>query len=120
MGKVLIVEDDEAMSYVFSNHVTVLGHAVDIARNGKEAVTKCDEVAYDLVLMDIHMPVMNGLEATRLILESRPDLNIIAITSSNDRLECERIKILGAKGCLVKPVTQQTLQKVVESYFRVL
>jgi two-component system, sensor histidine kinase len=107
--KALIVEDNEALAYILSEYMEDCGVMADFARNGKEA---CDMVAihtYDFILMDIYMPVMNGLEATAKIISFAPLSIIIVVTSSSERLECERMKSVGAKDCIVKPVSKEKL-----------
>ncbi len=73
-GKILLVEDNALNQQVASEIMTNLGGLeVDIACNGQEAVDKVtgqDKSVYDLVLMDMHMPVLGGVEATRIIKET--------------------------------------------------
>ena len=76
------------------------------AKNGQIAVDMVDANAYDLVLMDIKMPVMDGLQATRLIKEKHPDLPVVALTANafdSDRTAAEQA---GCCGFLSKPVNR--------------
>jgi two-component system, sensor histidine kinase len=108
---VLIVEDNEALAYIFSEYMEDLGVAADFARNGKDACEMAALKKYDFILMDIYMPVMSGVEATSKILSLSPRAIIIAISSSSERLEYERMKAAGAKDCIVKPVSKEKLIK---------
>ena len=80
--RILVAEDDEA----FLDTLEAVLHAHDElavvgrARNGQEAVEMAEELEPDLVLMDIEMPVLDGVEATRLLHERMPDLPVLAIS----------------------------------------
>src|SRR5690348_681250 len=83
----LLVADDhrlfiEGMKYILQNelHVEVAGFAL----NGKEAIDKCNGTDFDAVLMDINMPVIDGIQATAAIKKLYPFIKIIIISTSND------------------------------------
>ena len=78
--------------------VTVVGEA----ENGVEAVAMCERMTPDLVLMDVLMPGMDGFQAARLILESKPDIAIIMLTSSESDEHLEHAIRLGVSGYLLK------------------
>jgi two-component system, sensor histidine kinase len=107
--KALVVEDNEALAYIFSEYMEDSGVLTDFAKNGKEAIEMAEKRKYDFILMDIYMPVMNGIEATAKIVSLLPNANIIVITSSSERLEWERMKSVGAKDCLTKPLNKEKL-----------
>ncbi len=111
--RVLIVEDNEALAFMLSEYLKDSNVAADFAKNGKDAVAMVELTEYDLILMDIYMPVMNGFEATSKINLLRPNTVIIAITSSNERLELERMKAMGAKDFLIKPINKEKLTTAV-------
>ncbi len=111
--KALVVEDNEALAYILSEYMEDCGVFADFARNGKEACEMVAKTGYDFILMDIYMPVMNGLEATKQIMSKSPESVIIVVTSSSEKLEYERIKSMGAKDCIVKPVSKEKLIKAV-------
>ena len=90
------------------------------ARNGQEAVEKCfDNENIDLVLMDIQMPVMNGMEATRSILKFRESLPIIAQTAFTFDYEEEKIRKAGCRQVLTKPISPEALVDCISGYFTV-
>jgi len=105
--RVLLAEDNPTNQLVGRLMLTKLGHRVDVVGNGLEALDAVARVSYDVVLMDVQMPEMDGLEATAAIraqLPSDHQPRIVALTASvalEDRLACERA---GMDGYLAKPV----------------
>ena len=92
-GRILLVEDNEVNQMVASELLRQMGLEVDVADNGQEAVSRVQASAYDLVLMDMQMPVMDGLTATRRIraLPGFETLPIVAMTANamaSDREAC--------------------------------
>ena len=103
MKRILVAEDNDSnymlMSYILKNHYEYFR-----ARDGKEAVELAEKEKPDLILMDIKMPVMDGMEATRQIKAKQPELPIVALTAN--AFESDRLQALEA-GCddfLSKPV----------------
>ena len=84
--------------------IEIVGHA----RDGRAAVELAFSLSPDLVLMDIDMPVMDGVEATRAIRAACPDVRVVALTSSTDLDDARRIRLVGASGFLRKdcPLTE--------------
>ncbi|WP_129647001.1 response regulator [Peristeroidobacter agariperforans] len=111
-GRVLLVEDNEINQEVARELLLRAGLTVDVAVNGREAVTRVTEVDYDAVLMDVQMPLMDGVEATRRIraLESsHATVPIIAMTASVMAEDRQRYLDAGMNDHLGKPVDVQLL-----------
>jgi PAS domain S-box-containing protein len=114
---VLIAEDEETNYLYIEVIMKMLDCSYIHANNGAEAVEICrqnDKIS--LVLMDIKMPVMNGLEATKLIHEFRPGLPIIATTAYAQTGDEHRFIEAGCNGYLPKPVRKDNLMSVLENY----
>lgn len=110
-ARILLVEDNPVNLEVASELLNAVGLAVDVAANGSEAVSKVASGEYDLVLMDLQMPVMGGLEATEIIRmqQERATLPIIAMTANtfaDDRQACLNA---GMNDFVAKPVDPDDL-----------
>ena len=107
-ARILIVEDHPDNRDVFSEILQHSGFVVEIARDGEEALERVDEVRPDLILMDLSMPRLDGLDATRILKsDGCSDVPIVAVTArSASRGELEP---LGFSGLLQKPVPMAML-----------
>jgi CheY-like chemotaxis protein len=115
---VLLVEDYEDTRELLRFLLEViLGHHVIEAANGCEAVNQAKRIHPDLILMDISMPVMDGIEATRLIkqLEGFADVPIVAITGHSDKYQKEALQA-GVNEVVCKPVELEDLKPLVSHY----
>lgn len=81
MKKILLVDDDEDLLELYKETLEEEGFYVDTAKNGREAVEKVKEKNYDLVVLDIRMPEMNGIEALGHILSEKKEIKIILNTA---------------------------------------
>ena len=93
-----------------------MGHRVDIADNGAEAVKMAEANPYDIILMDVNMPVMDGLEATGEIRRSGCKIPILALTASAMKGDRERFLGAGMDGYLSKPINVNILADVFLDY----
>ena len=116
--RVLIAEDNPGNLILMRKLLQSMGVSADFAHNGLEAVEAARQVAYDVILMDVQMPELDGIEATRRIRRFQPDrqpiLQIIALTANateEDRLACFEA---GMNGFITKPVRMQRLTEVLE------
>ena len=115
---VLLVEDyqdtRELMRFLLE---IVLGYRVVEAVDGNEAVEQAKQEHPDLILMDISMPVMDGIEATRIIkqFEGLADIPIVAITGHSEKYQKEALKA-GANEVIRKPINIDDLKPLVTSY----
>eukprot|EP00897_Mesotaenium_endlicherianum_P001051 jgi/Mesen1/10947/ME000096S10525 len=119
--KVLVVEDNQVNQVVVTRMLSFLGAKYDLVVNGVQAVRACSERQYDLVLMDCHMPEMDGLEATRRIraherrFPDRPQALIVALTASALSHEQDSCIQAGMDLFLMKPVKPKDLEAVLLS-----
>ncbi|MFN8554283.1 MAG: response regulator [Candidatus Obscuribacterales bacterium] len=117
---VLIVEDNEVLRRLFLSQLKVIGLVGHEATNGKEAVEAVSKGEYGLILMDVSMPVMDGLEATKLIRENekakkQPRVPIIAVTGISDRDTCLQS---GMDDFMNKPFLLEHLRGVVAKWMK--
>jgi len=107
---VLLVEDNKINQMVAVGMLEYLGINVDVADNGKEAVRMFDEYqGYNLILMDIHMPIMDGYEASKLIRKNNKTIPIIALSAAVMQEDLQKSKEAGMNAHLAKPIDQQEL-----------
>ena len=106
----LLIADDEAdnLDLLFAILLPYFGE-IATARNGSEVIQLMESKAFDIVLMDIKMPVMDGYEATAIIRQRFPDTIVIGQTAYSQPEEIQRIIAVGAHACLVKPIESERL-----------
>ena len=116
--KILLVEDNKINQTIASVILKDLGLAVDIAENGIQAVSMVERNTYPLVLMDIQMPKMDGMEATKAIREthSKEELIIIALTANVTTQEIENYLSIGMNEHLSKPYEKDQIQSTLAKY----
>jgi len=120
---ILVAEDNEINASVVYSHLTDLGHSVDIATDGTTALYAMHKHRYHLVLMDINMPNMNGIEATRQwrrLENNKSHLPIIALTAKATSEDRERCLSAGMDDFLSKPVNEAQLKNVLDEYIKQL
>ena len=115
--RILLVEDNVINQKVGRKMLGQLGYAISLANNGREAVEAVAAAAYDLVLMDIQMPEMDGLEATRLIRERLGVRAPFLVALTAEALEGDRERFLasGFDAYLSKPLQAAALQELLRS-----
>jgi CheY-like chemotaxis protein len=107
--KILVVEDNELNAMVFSSFVEDWGIKPSIAINGEEAVEMVSQKSFDLILMDIYMPILNGVKATSNIRKFNKEVPIIILTASNLEEDIQSSMQAGANDYLQKPVSSDQL-----------
>ena len=112
---ILLVDDSVVNLKIASLMLKKLGHHVDLAINGVEAIDALEDQSYDMVLMDIQMPEMDGLEATKIIRQKwHQGIKIIVVTSlKNCRDMCFEA---GADDFLTKPLRIEKLSEVIKCH----
>ena len=127
-GEVLVCEDNPWNQHLISEHLTRVGLRAVIAKNGREGVNIFMQRAesansdktmqpFNLVFMDIYMPIMDGLEAASLINQIDPKIPIVAMTANIMAGDLERYKRNGMVECLGKPFSSQDLWRCLSNYF---
>lgn len=117
--KVLVVEDTRVNQQVIQVMLNLLGLEVDIAENGQEAWEYCQHNKVDAILMDCHMPVMDGYEATQKIRQLEgwaAYVPIIAVTANVIKEERERCFEIGMNGFLSKPIKPKEIEQALINY----
>jgi CheY-like chemotaxis protein len=116
MKKILIAEDNDS-NFILMTYILKKYYQFERAKNGQEAVEMAEKNTYDIVLMDIKMPIMDGLEATKAIKEKFPNLPIIALTANAFDSDRQLALEAGCNDFLSKPVSSdlclQTIKKFV-------
>lgn len=110
--RILLVEDNPFDQLIVQSLADYAGFEIEVAHNGQEAIQKLCTAAYDLVLLDLEMPVMNGYETTSYIrqyLEDQKNIPIIIITGKEGIGEAAHCLLLGANTFLTKPLSHETL-----------
>ena len=120
--RILIAEDNELNLQLMGLMFQQLGFAFEVAKNGQEAVDKIREQDFDLVFMDVQMPVMNGFEATEEIRKIATKQSLIIIGLSANAFEDDQKKALevGMDDYLTKPLRLAVLASKLEQYYRKL
>lgn len=111
---ILVAEDVKYNQLLLQKFLQRLGYEPDMAQNGLEVLTKLREKDYDVILMDIHMPELDGIETTKRIVaewdrDSRP--YIIAVTANVTTEDREQYAAIGIDTCISKPINLAQLEK---------
>ena len=116
--KILLVEDEEIMIGLLQRKLTQEGYEISVARDGEEGLKTMKEIKPDLILLDIIMPKMGGLEVMEEMAkdEGIKDIPVIVISNSGQPVELDRAQKLGAKDWLIKTEfdPQEVIDKVVK------
>jgi len=112
MARVLVVEDEPTVREVLAVHLTTLGHAADMAENGARALDVARRTRPDVVLIDIIMPGMNGIETLRRLRDLLPDAGFVMISGADDQDLAMRALELGAFDYIRKPFDLDYLDRI--------
>jgi|GEM_PF-3837837 len=116
--RILLAEDNEVNVIVFSSFLDDWGTGSNIARNGKEAVELAKANTYDSILMDIHMPIMNGIEAIREIRKNDSQTPIIVLSGVDFQKDINQAFEYGANEFLKKPVSSWELYATLAKFLK--
>jgi DNA-binding NtrC family response regulator len=112
--RILVVDDEEIVLRSVLRVLGESGYDLETARNGADALKRIDEAAFDLLLLDIMMPQVDGLEVLQRVKESHPDVEVVMITGLAQVQTAVRSMKLGAFDYLPKPFEPDELKRVVE------
>ena len=115
MKKILIAEDNDS-NFILMTYILKKYYQFERAKNGQEAVEMVDKGEYDIVLMDIKMPIMDGLEATKAIKAKLPDLPIIALTANAFDSDRQLALEAGCNDFLSKPVSSEVCLQTIRKF----
>ena len=117
---ILLAEDEPANITLYSTVLSRAGYRVDVAENGQQAVECANAKRYGLILMDLGLPIFDGIEATqRIRIGDGPNLAapIVALTADDDQQTRRACAAIGFVNYLVKPLGPKDLLKEVAAYF---
>ena len=112
----MVIDDDQATCTTLTNILTRKGYRVGIALNGEEAITKAGETTYDIILVDMKLPTINGLETYLAIREINPQVVAILMTGYRQEMADLVDEALGnqAYTCLYKPIEIEEMLQLIE------
>jgi len=110
-SKILVVDDEPDIVIVLSQFLSKEGFQVLTAHKGEQAIEKVKEFSVDLVLLDLAMPGMSGIETLKELKKIKPDINVIMITAYRDAEKVVETFRMGAYDCIFKPFDFKYLRK---------
>ena len=114
---ILVAEDNLINQKVAQTILKSLGYETDIAGNGQEAVKMSEDKKYDIIFMDLIMPVMDGFEASRKIIAEDKNVKIVALTADSTSESIKKAELSGMHQFVAKPVKQDDIKKVLLKFF---
>ena len=118
-GSILIVEDNYDNQQLLSILLADIGAEITYAENGQEAIDKTFNKSYDLIFMDMQMPVMGGIEATKILRESNYKKPIVALTANAMKSDYDMCMQAGCDGFLTKPINKEKLFQAIYKYLEI-
>ncbi|MFA6450189.1 MAG: response regulator [bacterium] len=108
--RILVVDDDKFVRGGLMEVLTIRGYDVDTAEDGYEALKQVEEGEFDLILLDLILPGISGVETLTRILRSKPLSNVIAMTAYSEQAVVAKAMAEGAKRCFLKPMDLDLLE----------
>ena|SRR3989338_6176735 len=118
MRKIMIVDDEKDICNFVKGFFGARGIEVTCAFDGQEALSVINAINPDLVLMDIRMPNLDGIQTLAKIKETRPQQKVVMVTCVDDLEKMDEAKRLGALGYITKPLVLDELEKKVLNIFK--
>ncbi len=112
--RILLVEDDQGMREVLRDILEDEGFKITTAENGKFALKELENQSFDLILTDLKMPQMDGMEFLEIIEQNHPETKVIVITAYGGKDSYNQAKYLGAFEFLSKSIRVEELKKVIK------
>jgi len=116
--KILLVDDEKEFVETLSERIRMREHDSDVALDGEQALKKMDDDIPDVVVLDLKMPGMDGMEVLRRIRKAYPKVQVIMLTGHGSEKDEEEARKLGVFDYLQKPVEIETLMKKVKKAYK--
>lgn len=118
---ILVVDDEEMMRNLLEKVLTREGYQIDTAGNGEEALEALKKHTYHIIISDMKMPKMNGLELLKIVKSEYPHIGVIIMTAYGDTYTVKDALLLGADEYITKPFKSHEISLIVErAYWRIL
>ena len=114
--KVLLAEDQKDLQLLMSKYLEQMGYDYSIASNGQEVIEKVSKQSYSLILMDLRMPIMDGLEVTTRLRAGGYEGPIIGLSAHSTNEQKQEALRVGMSGYLIKPIRFQELKNNLEKW----
>ena len=112
--QILVVDDEQSICLLLHDALTRFGHTVVTCQDGESALAAAQERSFDLILLDIRMPGMDGLEALKRLRRSQPEAMFVMITGYAKDDIIDRALQSGASACLCKPFSLTQVKKLLD------
>lgn len=118
---ILVVDDEEMLRDILARILVKEGYTIDMAEDGEDALEKLRNKRYNLLILDIKMPRMNGFELLKIARKEYPDIGVIMMTAYDDTYTVKDALLLGADEYITKPFKSFEINLIVErAYWRII
>ncbi|MEL7147331.1 MAG: response regulator [Bacteroidota bacterium] len=114
--KILVAEDSSVIQNLTKRILSIQNYQITSVKNGKQVLDKLGKEAFDLILLDINMPIMDGMECATKVREQNKDIPMIAITGNAKNYSIEDFKNVGINDYLPKPLDYDAMVEMVKKY----
>jgi len=116
--KVLLIDDEVAFVNTLAQRLIIRDIKVNTAYDGEQALSKLLTEKTDVIILDLNMPGMHGMEVLREIKKAHPDIQVIVLTGHGTDKDEDEVKRFGGFGFLKKPVDIETLERTIKAAFK--